>query len=47
MDIEIGNLPLRADALCAATMSMGHKAGAMNATYGQERSEDYGKSNWY
>jgi hypothetical protein len=28
-------LPLRADALCAATMSMGHKAGAMNATYGQ------------
>jgi len=28
-------LPLRADVLCAETMSMGHRTGAMNATHGQ------------
>ena len=40
-------LPLRSDALCAETMSIDHRAGAMDATHGQGKERKYGKSNWY
>ena len=35
MNVIKENLPLRADALCAETMSIDHRVGAMDATHGQ------------